>query len=52
MLLGTNAEHVDGECKTLFQSPERIHAFGNRLGIAIVFDTKFQSPERIHAFGN
>ena len=53
MLLGTT--HV-GECcigDARFQSPERIHAFGNMIsthGLAVV--DKFQSPERIHAFGN
>ena len=36
-----------------FQSPERIHAFGNNGGTdSNRGDGKFQSPERIHAFGN
>ncbi len=38
---------------TKFQSPERIHAFGN-LGVHHHPPVRlmFQSPERIHAFGN
>ncbi len=37
----------------MFQSPERIHAFGNREypNKDARFEV-FQSPERIHAFGN
>ncbi len=37
-----------------FQSPERIHAFGNTsLHVMPLFQMhRFQSPERIHAFGN
>ena len=38
----------------MFQSPERIHAFGNSYYHELTSrqSEKFQSPERIHAFGN
>ncbi len=52
MLLGTS-QYVPAFLAKMFQSPERIHAFGNPLiGVFGSATGKFQSPERIHAFGN
>ena len=51
MLLGTTLESELKE-RDQFQSPERIHAFGNNIGDNPTDKRPFQSPERIHAFGN
>ena len=53
MLLGTIFELFSIADNIAFQSPERIHAFGNIPATVAAFEMdKFQSPERIHAFGN
>ncbi len=51
MLLGTSMA-FGGIIHSRFQSPERIHAFGNVTLEALMHNLLFQSPERIHAFGN